>query len=228
MLTGLQGRSPYEHPEASSASSVDPSGPVRRVSNIHADSYMQQYDSRGHPVNPESKALGRELRRAKNDILSTMGIVVSGEDRNSNSPEDQETITQIAAENDFGLVITTLDQLLVFFGTWWSSSFTGRIHVSANSMLVDFVADLRWSQTYKRYTHAAILESMHSERHAVGIISFYTAGVPAWAVSSALALARGNPLKRVFVTIRDYFLGSVSNESLYPGIRSLSGLAYWV
>lgn len=96
---------------------------------------MQQYDPRGHPVNPQSKTLGRELRRAKNDILSTMGIVVSGEDRSADSADEQETVTQIAAENDFGLVMTTLDQIFVFFGTWWTSSLTGRIHVSAMECL---------------------------------------------------------------------------------------------
>ena len=108
---------------------VDPSTPVRRVSQIHSDNYMQQYDARGHPVNPESKKLGRELRRAKNDILSTMGIVVSGEDRNANPSAEEQKINQIAAENDFGLVITTMDQVFVFFSTWWSSSLTGRILV---------------------------------------------------------------------------------------------------
>jgi hypothetical protein len=92
---------------------------------------MQQYDARGHPVNPESRSLGREFRRAKNDILSTMGIVVSGEDRNTSIPNEQQKINQIASENDFGLVITTLDQLFVFFGTWWTSSFTGRVQVNA-------------------------------------------------------------------------------------------------
>jgi hypothetical protein len=90
---------------------------------------MQQYDHRGHPVNPESKTLGRGLRRAKNDILSTMGIVVSGEDRNTRVPNDQQKINQIATENDFGLVMTTLDQLFVFFGTWWTTSLTARILV---------------------------------------------------------------------------------------------------
>lgn len=92
---------------------------------------MQQYDTRGHPVNPESRTLGKELRRAKNDILSTMGIVVSGEDRNSTIPNEQQKINQIASENDFGLVITTLDQLFIFFGTWWTSSVTGRVQVNA-------------------------------------------------------------------------------------------------
>lgn len=98
---------------------------------------MQQYDTRGHPVNPESRTLGKELRRAKNDILSTMGIVVSGEDRNSTIPNEQQKINQIASENDFGLVITTLDQLFIFFGTWWTSSVTGRVQVNAIPITLD-------------------------------------------------------------------------------------------
>jgi hypothetical protein len=96
---------------------------------------MQQYDTRGHPVNPESKSLGKGLRRAKNDILSTMGIVVNG-DRNSGMPNEQQEINQIASENDFGLVITTLDQLFIFFGTWWTSSVTGRVQVNALPILL--------------------------------------------------------------------------------------------
>lgn len=80
-------------------------------------------------MNPESKSLGRALRKAKNDILSTMGIVVSGEDRSASSSNEQQRINQITAENDFGLVITTADQLFVFFGSWWTSSLTGRIQV---------------------------------------------------------------------------------------------------
>ena len=130
ILTDFKGRSPYEPPETAA---VDTSSPVRRVSNIHADNYMQQYDARGHPVNIESKTLGKELRRAKNDILSTMGIVVSGEDHKARTSSEQQKIDQIASENDLGLVITTLDQFFVFLGTWWTSSLTGRIQVRPKS-----------------------------------------------------------------------------------------------
>ncbi|KAJ5725688.1 uncharacterized protein N7483_007045 [Penicillium malachiteum] len=199
------GRSPYEAPEAGT---IDPSNPVRRVSQIHSDNYMQQYDSRGHPVNPESKNLGRELRRAKNDILSTMGIVVSGEDQNANTSNEQQKINQIAAENDFGLVITTLDQIFVFFSTWWSSSLTGRI------------------LALKHYTHAPLLDVIRSERGSTGVFGFYCAGIPAWAVSSTLAIARDNPLKLVFATIRDYVLGLTGNGSLTLSIRASFGLLY--
>ncbi|KAI2716758.1 hypothetical protein CBS147354_6753 [Penicillium roqueforti] len=196
------GRSPYEPPDNAA---VDPSNPVRRISNVHADNYMQQYDTRGHPVNPESRTLGRELRRAKNDILSTMGIVVSGEDRNSSIPNEQQKINQIASENDFGLVITTLDQLFIFFGTWWTSSVTGRV------------------QTYRHYAHSALVSVVQSERDTAGILSFYFSGIPAWAMSSGLAIARETPMKRVFVSLRDY-VQSLTGDSL--GVRSLFGVFY--
>ncbi|KAJ5889978.1 hypothetical protein N7504_010788 [Penicillium tannophilum] len=201
------GRSPYEPPETAT---VDPSNPVRRVSNIHSDNYMQQYDARGHHVNPESKALGRELRRAKNDILSTMGIVVSGEDRNASTSNEEQKMNQIATENDFGLVITTLDQLFVFFSTWWSSSLTGRI------------------LTFKHYAHAPLLDVIRSERETTGILGFYCAGIPGWAISSTLAIARENPLRRFLLTIRDYVLSFTDSGSLSLSIRAFFAMGYHV
>jgi hypothetical protein len=128
-----QGRSPYEPPDPPVGPAADASGRVhRRVSAVHADGYVQHYDERGHPINPDSKSFGRELRRAKNDILSTMGIVVS-EDRNTGTPNEQQKIDMIAAENDYGLIMATFDQVAVFLSSWWTSSLTGRIQVSFES-----------------------------------------------------------------------------------------------
>lgn len=106
------------------------------MSGIHADRYAQHYDERGHPVNSESKAFGKELRKAKNDILSTMGVVVSGEDGGAGMSNEQQKINIIAAENDYGLAMATLDQVSVFLGSWWISSLTGRIQVSLASLLI--------------------------------------------------------------------------------------------
>lgn len=128
-----KGRSPYEAPERPTGPTAEPERPTqRRVSPLHADGYAQHYDERGHPVNPESKSFGRELRRAKNDILSTMGIVVS-EEGGAAGPSEQQKIEMIAAENDYGLVMATLDQISVFLGSWWTSSVTGRIQVNATA-----------------------------------------------------------------------------------------------
>ena len=58
-----------------------------------------------------------------------MGIVVSGEDGGVGAPNEQQKVNMIAAENDYGLVMATLDQVSVFLGSWWTSSLTGRIQV---------------------------------------------------------------------------------------------------
>jgi hypothetical protein len=82
-------------------------------------------------------------------------------------------------------------------------------------------------QTYRRYTHAALLEVIRSERGATGVVGFYLAGIPAWAVSSGLAIIRDSPLKRIFITARDYF-ADTTGGGLSLGVRSLFGLTYYV
>lgn len=129
LLTIHKGRSPYEAPEDTNDELIGPS--QRTVSALHGDEYAQQYDERGHPVNQESKSLGRDLRRAKNDILSTMGIVVSSKDGKSGIASEKHNTDMIAAENDYGLIVATLDQALVFLGSWWTTSLIGRIQVSS-------------------------------------------------------------------------------------------------
>ena len=64
---------------------------------------------------------------------------------------------------------------------------------------------------------------MQAERDSTGIFSFYFSGISAWAMSSTLAIARETPLKRVFVSLRDY-VQTLTGDSL--GIRSLFGLLY--
>ena len=58
-----------------------------------------------------------------------MGVVVSGEDGKLGVSNDQRKINLIAAENDYGLFLATLDQVLVFLGSWWTSSLAGRVQV---------------------------------------------------------------------------------------------------
>ena len=58
-----------------------------------------------------------------------MGIVVSGEDGGAGVPSEQQKIYMIAAENDYGLVMATLDQVCVFLGSGWTFSLAGRIQV---------------------------------------------------------------------------------------------------
>lgn len=107
-----------------------------RVSAVNADGYIQQYDERGHAVNPASKSFGRELRRAKNDVLSTMGIVVSGEDGKLGISKERQKVNLLTAENDYGLVMATFDQALNFLGSWWTLSLGGRVQVSSARVVI--------------------------------------------------------------------------------------------
>ncbi|PKY02147.1 hypothetical protein P168DRAFT_329117 [Aspergillus campestris IBT 28561] len=180
------GRSPYEAPERPEGSTARTT--YRTDSGTHADEYVQHYDDRGHPVNPESKSFGRELRRAKNDILSTMGIVVS-EDAKASGPSEQQKVDMIAAENDYGLVMATLDQVSVFLGSWWTSSLAGRI------------------QTFRSYTHEPLMNILRRERASVGIVGFYFAGIPSWAISTCLSICRHHPLERFISSLQNRFPG---------------------
>ncbi|KNG84125.1 hypothetical protein ANOM_007170 [Aspergillus nomiae NRRL 13137] len=193
------GRSPYEAPERPADPAVDLGSPTQqRVSPRYADGYVQHYDERGHPINPESKSFGRELRRAKNDILSTMGIVVS-EDGNASGLSEQQKIDIIAAENDYGLVMATLDHVSAFLGSWWTSSLTGRI------------------QTFRSYTHIPLMGIIAHERASYGILGFYFAGIPAWALSTCLSICRHHPLERLISSLQSRF---PDNDVLSKLVRS--------
>ncbi|EER44687.1 conserved hypothetical protein [Histoplasma capsulatum H143] len=119
------GRSPYEAPETPPQGYV--AGERRTEDSVNADGYVQEYDVRGHPVNLSSKALARQLRRAKNDILSTMGIVVSGEDGTLGISKERQRMNLLSTENDYGLALATLDQVAMFFSSWWTTSLAARI-----------------------------------------------------------------------------------------------------
>ncbi|OJJ44679.1 hypothetical protein ASPZODRAFT_144638 [Penicilliopsis zonata CBS 506.65] len=131
-----------------------------------------------------------------------MGIVVSGEDGNLGVSNEQQKINQIAAENDYGLFMATLDQVLVFLGSWWTSSLAGRV------------------QTFKSYTNVPIINIIRYERTAVGVLGFHFAGIPAWAMSSCLSICRHHPLDKLIVTTQDQLLRHITNEFFSRIIKS--------
>ncbi|KAL4978024.1 hypothetical protein BDW66DRAFT_130797 [Aspergillus desertorum] len=114
-----------------------------------------------------------------------MGIVVS-EDANRGRNEQQK-IDAIVVENDYGLVMVTLDQISVFLGSWWTTSLTGRI------------------QTFRSYARVPITVIINQERASLGAFGFYFAGIPAWAMSTCLSICRHHPLERLISTIQNFF-----------------------
>ncbi|KAK2748292.1 hypothetical protein FQN57_000950, partial [Myotisia sp. PD_48] len=116
------GRSPCEAPERAAVER-----PAEFPVDTNADGYVQEFDDRGHPINRQAKLQAKQLRKAKNDVLSTMGIVVAGDDGGSNGRAEQDTIKALSEENDYGLIIATTDQIAMFVTSWWSFSLASRI-----------------------------------------------------------------------------------------------------
>ncbi|KAK2812465.1 hypothetical protein FQN50_001466 [Emmonsiellopsis sp. PD_5] len=187
------GRSPYEAPEAPPQGYVAPERSA--VDSVDADGYVQEYNDRGHPVNPSSKALGKQLRRAKNDILSTMGIVVSGEDGNLGISKERQRLNLLSRENDCGLALATLDQIVMFVSSWWTTSLISRI------------------QTFRRYTHVPFTDIIRIERNEVGVFGFYCAGIPAWTVSFMVSVCRNHFLEPALDSIRSKVSALFENDT---------------
>ncbi|KAL1958763.1 hypothetical protein VTO42DRAFT_3882 [Malbranchea cinnamomea] len=187
------GRSPYEAPEETQEDRVRPQR------QLHGDGYIQQYDARGHPINPSSKALAKQLRRAKNDILSTMGIIVSGEDGALGSRKERQKFKVIADENDYGLVMATLDQVVMFVYPWWAASLGARI------------------QTFKRYAQIPIMQIMEIERRGMGTLGFAFAGMPVWIVSFFSTVCR-NHILGVALDYAHSKLASLFNSRRYKAV----------
>jgi hypothetical protein len=150
-LTSTQGRSSHEHPTQGDAavvprasSSADPrsrelsgvapsQNPENQAESIPLYSEeAQQYDERGHPFNPESRAYGKLMRLAQNDVLSVIGVVEKSEDfdpvEHGFVPEGR--ITQASEEENLaGEVIAIAGILIYDAATWWLGAFTNRLLV---------------------------------------------------------------------------------------------------
>lgn len=103
--------------------------------------YLQQYDRRGHPENPTSRALNRQSRRAINDVLATVGVCINvstpgvsistiNEDKHA---FDRSRINAIQNENSSGLLLNSADTISFTLAAWWAESFRQRLQVSSST-----------------------------------------------------------------------------------------------
>lgn len=103
------------------------SDPANRV---EADGYVQRYDSRGHPINPKAKVAVKELRRAGNDVLSTLASVATGEMAGpAVIRERRRRMNQLTDENRLGLILTNANGFGLFMSSWWAMTLSDRIQV---------------------------------------------------------------------------------------------------
>ncbi|KAJ9645100.1 hypothetical protein H2199_003104 [Coniosporium tulheliwenetii] len=137
------GRSAFEPPEAetqstshNAPSAQDTEGSSQTLDPGDAASgEVQQYDERGHPINPRSRELARQLRRAKNDVLAAAGVVVRKIPRSTEGATG-EAVTRRISQDDYDAESNALTfaswmaVVLRISGTWWISSLRDRSLVS--------------------------------------------------------------------------------------------------
>jgi len=153
-LTFTQGRSSHEVPlqqqpvfsqdvgEGSSGQIGDatqsdrPSQPIERQENLilRYQVPQQQYNSRGHPVNPQSRAYDRRIRAAANDVLSVVGVVERKFSDGAVDPTSNRRSSRVfSTEDAIGLVIDIVSYSSYGFATWWINIILTRLLVSCFS-----------------------------------------------------------------------------------------------
>ena len=139
-LTNLaQGRSAYEPPEPE-----DDIESLRRLEAAQARSlaqsstgpeqYVQQFDPSGRPINPASRIAVRDMIRAQNDVLATVGVcygIAAGDKASAHNraKSERDRLESVMRENEVGLFIGAADLGVLFLANWWLDGIRHRIQV---------------------------------------------------------------------------------------------------
>jgi hypothetical protein len=102
----------------------------------NTDGYVQQYNERGHPEFRASRVAARELRRAKNDVLSTVGVLYKTTNTNRSKKNERELVKLVKSENEAGFFLSSIDNLAMFCSLWWLFSLRMRVQVSARKAMI--------------------------------------------------------------------------------------------
>ncbi|KIW42771.1 uncharacterized protein PV06_06285 [Exophiala oligosperma] len=170
------GRSPFDAPLQ------DEQGEFILGPNVQhgtARNYVQRFDSRGHPENLASEAARRRLRRAQNEVLSTVGVVVRKAKMNRSAWEDMgddQKHQLLLDENIAGANFGVVESVVLKLSTRWLSALRRRILV------------------YKSYVGLSVPQILMTEWNVVGPWSVLFAGLPIGAVSALSQALRDDVL----------------------------------
>lgn len=103
---------------------------------LHDDkSYVQQWDERGHPMNPASEAQAKQYRKAQNEVLEACGVIIRKDSarklqQSAHELTDEQQAEILAEENRLGFMLKCFDRFAGNLLTWWISGLRGRLLVS--------------------------------------------------------------------------------------------------
>jgi hypothetical protein len=149
------GRSPYQaEPSNNDEGHASPQVPSTTDNNLiettqPSDSQVQQYDSKGRPVNLETEAQNARLRHASNEVLALVGVVERKEHtdarlhRKINIERNKRQRLQIQEDNR-GNEVSALIDVVSWFALWWPTALVRRIQIGLYSTELPFAEILRY------------------------------------------------------------------------------------
>ncbi|KAI9766517.1 MAG: hypothetical protein M1840_006474 [Geoglossum simile] len=176
------GRSAYEPPEPED----DPESlrhleaALARSSELPSagpEQYVQQFDSSGHPINPASRTAVRDMIRAQNDVLATVGVcygIAAGDKASAHNRTKSERgrLESVMRENEVGLFIGAADLGVLFLANWWLDGIRHRV------------------QVFKTFSDVSFSEMFWIQQKHYGLRTMLFAGMPAHIAFTSLNATR--------------------------------------
>lgn len=133
------GRQFYLHRMALGRSAYEPEDakpPPVTESEIARGHYVQQFDSKGNPFNPEISEFNKSMRDAQNEALLLTGVVerkdrIDREEQRQRAESHDRRQSLLAAEHDKGELLDWLMMPMSFFSHIWMEALIKRIQIGA-------------------------------------------------------------------------------------------------
>ncbi|KAK0258443.1 hypothetical protein LTS09_006702 [Friedmanniomyces endolithicus] len=177
--------------------------------------YIQQYNSKGRPINPATEARNAELRRAQNSVLVLVGVVEPREHSQRECEVELRRATKELreAEDDTASMLEIAVMLVQRPLTWWIDSMSERYQIG--------LYDSRKPFTY--YLRATLRSACTG-----GVRDAYSSLFPGGAAGTLHAFARMASSLIVDVTA-DFIKDSVSRQGYRSKtVRGLDLALQWV
>ena len=148
------GRSAYtSEPVSGNRDGADSQGPSTTGNDLITATqsptvHIQQYDSKGRPINPEADAQNARLRHASNEVLALVGVV---ERKVQTDAKLHRTINlerikrhrMHTREDERGNEWSGLIEVVAWFALWWPTALVRRIQIGLYSTDLPFMEILR-------------------------------------------------------------------------------------
>jgi hypothetical protein len=112
--------------------------------DFDGNNYVQLYDERGNPINPRSRAYGKKLRNAQNDVLAAVGVVERRRSPSEGLPGSYEQrLDELDVEDTIGNALVVTVMVTEHLCTWWIGNIRDRLLVRIAISLSPTLAHMR-------------------------------------------------------------------------------------